>query len=187
MKTLTLPKEHLDFFGSVLQQFGEMTGPVAHRQRFAFRRLDRWSEIRLDYPRTILPLKKYFLPPRERLFRYRRAEGYVPETADLERRIVLFGVHACDIYGLNILAQAFGGRYPDPVTVLEDRPGADRRYAIDSAKIRAELSWRPQESFESGLEKTVRWYLANRAWTEDITSGAYRSWVEQNYGTRGRA
>jgi dTDP-glucose 4,6-dehydratase len=79
------------------------------------------------------------------------------------------------------------GRYADLVAFVKDRPGHDRRYAIDSAKIRAELGWRPHESFESGLEKTVRWYLANRAWTEDITSGAYRSWVEQNYGMRGRA
>ncbi len=114
MKTLTLPKEHLDFFASVLQQFGEIHGPVAQGKRFVFRRLRRWSEIRLDYTRTILPPKKYFLPPRECLFRYRRREGYVPETAGLERRIVLFGVHACDIYGLNILDQVFGGRYPDP-------------------------------------------------------------------------
>jgi len=80
-----------------------------------------------------------------------------------------------------------GGRYADLVTFVKDRPGHDRRYAIDSRKIRAELGWSPQESFESGLEKTVRWYLANRAWTEDITSGAYRSWVERNYGTRGQA
>lgn len=114
MKTLILPKEHLDFFGSVLQQFGELHGPVAHGEQFVFRRLNRWSEIRLDYTRTILPPKKYFLPPRERLFRYRRGAGWVPETADLERRIVLFGVHACDIYGLNILDQVFGGRYCDP-------------------------------------------------------------------------
>jgi dTDP-glucose 4,6-dehydratase len=80
-----------------------------------------------------------------------------------------------------------GGRYAELITFVKDRPGHDRRYAIDSAKARKELGWRPQESFESGLEKTVRWYLANRAWTEDITSGAYRSWVERNYGTRGRA
>ena len=80
-----------------------------------------------------------------------------------------------------------GGRYAELVTFVKDRPGHDRRYAIDSRKIRAELGWSPQESFESGLEKTVRWYLANRAWTEDITSGAYRSWVERNYGTRGQA
>ncbi|MDH4045622.1 MAG: 4Fe-4S dicluster domain-containing protein [Gemmatimonadota bacterium] len=114
MKTLTLPKARLDFLVSVLQQFGEIHGPVAQGDRFVFRRLRRWSDARLDYTRTILPLKKYFLPPRERLFRYRRGEGYVADTTDLERRIVLFGVHACDIYGLNILDQVFGGRYPDP-------------------------------------------------------------------------
>jgi dTDP-glucose 4,6-dehydratase len=79
------------------------------------------------------------------------------------------------------------GGYADLIEFVRDRPGHDRRYAIDSAKIRDELGWRPRESFESGLEETVRWYLANRAWTEDITSGAYRSWVERNYGTRGRA
>jgi dTDP-glucose 4,6-dehydratase len=79
------------------------------------------------------------------------------------------------------------GSHADLIEFVKDRPGHDRRYAIDSAKVRKELGWRPQESFESGIEKTVRWYLANRAWTEDITSGAYRSWVERNYGTRGRA
>jgi len=80
-----------------------------------------------------------------------------------------------------------GGRYAELIEFVKDRPGHDRRYAIDSAKIRKELGWRPRESFESGLEKTVRWYLANQAWTEDITSGAYRNWVEQNYSARGRA
>jgi dTDP-glucose 4,6-dehydratase len=80
-----------------------------------------------------------------------------------------------------------GGRYADLIEFVKDRPGHDRRYAIDSAKIREQLGWSPRESFESGLEKTVRWYLANRAWTEDITSGTYRNWMEQNYGMRGRA
>ena len=79
------------------------------------------------------------------------------------------------------------GRYAELIEFVKDRPGHDRRYAIDSAKIRRDLGWWPQESFESGLEQTVRWYLANRAWTEDITSGAYRNWVEQNYGMRGQA
>jgi dTDP-glucose 4,6-dehydratase len=88
---------------------------------------------------------------------------------------------------LDRLQPRAGGRYADLIEFVKDRPGHDRRYAIDSAKIRAELGWRPQESFESGIEKTVRWYLANRPWTEDITSGAYREWVEQNYGMRGRA
>jgi sulfhydrogenase subunit beta (sulfur reductase) len=114
VKTLVLPREHLDFFASVLQQFGEVHGPVAKGDHFVFRRLQRWSEIRLDYPRTLLPPKKYVLPPRECLFRYRPAEGYVPDATGLDRRIVLFGVHACDIYGINILDQVFAGRYPDP-------------------------------------------------------------------------
>ena len=114
MKTLVLPKEHLDFFASVLQQFGEVHGPVAQGDHFVFRRLRRWSEIRLDYPRTLLPPKKYVLPPRECLFHYRPKDGYVPDTTGLDRRVVLFGVHACDIYGINILDQVFAGRYPDP-------------------------------------------------------------------------
>jgi sulfhydrogenase subunit beta (sulfur reductase) len=79
-----------------------------------FRRIERWSEARLDYSRTILPPKKYFLPPRETLFRYDERHGYVPSTEELDRRIVLFGVHACDIYALNILDEVFAGRYPDP-------------------------------------------------------------------------
>ena len=74
-----------------------------------------------------------------------------------------------------------GGRYADLIELVRDRPGHDRRYAIDSAKIRKGLGWRPRESFESGLEKTVRWYLANRAWTEDVTSGAYRNWITRHY------
>ena len=79
------------------------------------------------------------------------------------------------------------GSHTDLIEFVKDRPGHDRRYAIDSRKIRAELGWSPQESFESGLEQTVRWYLANREWTEDITSGTYRDWLVTNYGARGAA
>lgn len=114
MKILKLPKQQLDFFASVLQQFGEVHAPVARNGRFVFARLDRWSDAALDYDRTILPPKKYFLPPCETMFRYRRATGYVPASEDLERKIVLFGVHACDIYGLNILDDVFAGKFPDP-------------------------------------------------------------------------
>jgi sulfhydrogenase subunit beta (sulfur reductase) len=114
VKTLVLPRERLDFFAAVLQQFGDVHGPVAQGDHFVFRRLERWSEIRLDYTRTLLPPKKYVLPPRECLFHFRQAEGYVPATDGLDRRIVLFGVHACDLYGLNILDAVFAGRYPDP-------------------------------------------------------------------------
>jgi sulfhydrogenase subunit beta (sulfur reductase) len=114
MKVLKLPKQHLDFFASVLQQFGEVHAPVARNGRYVFARLDRWSDAALDYDRTVLPPKKYFLPPRETMFRYRRTTGYLPASEDLERKIVLFGVHACDIYGLNILDDVFAGKFPDP-------------------------------------------------------------------------
>lgn len=114
MKTLKLPKDKLDFFASVAQQFGAVHAPVEQDGKYAFKRLSRWSEARLDYNRTILPLKKYFLPPRETLFRYQEGKGYVPSIEGLDERIVLFGVHACDVYALNILDQVFSGKYDDP-------------------------------------------------------------------------
>jgi dTDP-glucose 4,6-dehydratase len=67
---------------------------------------------------------------------------------------------------------------------VADRPGHDRRYAIDARKLEGELGWRAQESFETGLRKTVEWYLANAAWVEGVTSGAYQQWMTQNYGGR---
>ena len=70
------------------------------------------------------------------------------------------------------------------ITYVADRPGHDRRYAIDARKLEGELEWRAQESFETGLRKTVEWYLANAAWVENVTSGAYQHWVAQNYGSR---
>lgn len=70
------------------------------------------------------------------------------------------------------------------VKYVADRPGHDRRYAIDARKLESELGWRAQESFETGLRKTVKWYLANSAWIENVTSGAYQQWVTQNYGSR---
>ncbi len=71
------------------------------------------------------------------------------------------------------------------VQYVTDRPGHDRRYAIDARKLETEFSWHAQESFETGLRKTVEWYLANSAWVEGVTSGAYQQWVAQNYGGRG--
>jgi dTDP-glucose 4,6-dehydratase len=70
------------------------------------------------------------------------------------------------------------------VKYVTDRPGHDRRYAIDARKLEGELGWRAQESFETGLRKTVQWYLANSAWVDDVTSGAYQQWVKKNYGDR---
>jgi dTDP-glucose 4,6-dehydratase len=70
------------------------------------------------------------------------------------------------------------------VQYVTDRPGHDRRYAIDARKLEGELGWRAEESFETGLRKTVEWYLANSAWVEDVTSGAYQQWMTQNYDGR---
>ena len=79
------------------------------------------------------------------------------------------------------------GRYADLITFVADRPGHDRRYAMDCSKLRAELGWRPQETFDSGLQKTVRWYLEHEQWVAEVTSGAYRKWVDVNYARRGAA
>lgn len=70
------------------------------------------------------------------------------------------------------------------ITFVQDRPGHDRRYAIDASKIERELGWIPAEKFESGLRRTVRWYLDHREWTENVRSGAYLAWIEDNYGER---
>lgn len=70
------------------------------------------------------------------------------------------------------------------ITYVKDRPGHDQRYAIDASKIERDLGWKPQETFETGLRKTVEWYLNNDAWVNGVTSGAYRDWVETNYAGR---
>ncbi len=77
-----------------------------------------------------------------------------------------------------------GGRHEDLITFVKDRPGHDRRYAINADKIAREIGWTPRESFESGLEKTVKWYLGNTAWIAGIESGAYKQWLDTNYGSR---
>lgn len=73
-------------------------------------------------------------------------------------------------------------RYRDLITFVRDRPGHDLRYAIDAGKIERELGWRPEETFESGLRKTVQWYLSNEDWVSGVTSGAYREWTARHYG-----
>jgi dTDP-glucose 4,6-dehydratase len=70
------------------------------------------------------------------------------------------------------------------IEFVTDRPGHDFRYAIDSSRIQSELGWKPLESFETGLRRTIRWYLDNTAWLESVRSGAYRDWMEKNYAWR---
>jgi dTDP-glucose 4,6-dehydratase len=69
------------------------------------------------------------------------------------------------------------------ITFVKDRPGHDRRYAIDARKIERELGWRPKETFESGIRKTVRWYIEHKEWVHDVTSGSYRQWIAAHYST----
>lgn len=74
--------------------------------------------------------------------------------------------------------------HADLITYVQDRPGHDQRYAIDASKIQRELGWVPVETFESGIRKTVEWYLANQPWVEHVKSGAYQQWISQNYSER---
>ncbi len=77
--------------------------------------------------------------------------------------------------------KADGSTYAAQITFVQDRPGHDRRYAIDARKIERELGWRPAETFETGIRKTVQWYLDHPAWVADVQSGAYREWVAKQY------
>ena len=86
----------------------------------------------------------------------------------------------CDILD-ELAPRAGGGSYRGQITFVKDRPGHDRRYAIDSRKIVAELGWQPAETFSSGLRRTVRWYLDNQSWVADVTSGGYRDWIARHY------
>ena len=78
--------------------------------------------------------------------------------------------------------RADGLSYAEQITFVTDRAGHDRRYAIDARKLERELGWKPAETFESGIRKTVQWYLDNTEWTSNVTTGAYREWTEQQYG-----
>ncbi len=74
-----------------------------------------------------------------------------------------------------------GSAYAAQIEFVSDRPGHDRRYAIDSRKIERELGWKPQESFETGIRKTVRWYLANEGWVKGAANGDHRQWIKRHY------
>ena len=81
--------------------------------------------------------------------------------------------------------RADGQSYAEQITFVTDRPGHDRRYAIDARKLERELGWKPAETFETGIRKTVQWYLDNNDWTDNVTSGAYREWTAKQYGHGG--
>jgi dTDP-glucose 4,6-dehydratase len=113
------------------------------------------------------------------------ATGSVGETYNIgghNEKKNLDVVHAvCDL--LDELKPK-SGSYRDQISYVADRAGHDRRYAIDASKINAELDWQPQETFESGIRKTVQWYLENQQWVNNVKTGAYHSWIEKNYKER---
>ncbi|MBR0518904.1 GDP-mannose 4,6-dehydratase, partial [bacterium] len=76
------------------------------------------------------------------------------------------------------------GKSEDLITFVKDRPGHDLRYAIDSTKIQKELGWKPMTSFEVGIEKTIKWYLANESWWKNIISGEYQQYYQKMYANR---
>jgi dTDP-glucose 4,6-dehydratase len=78
------------------------------------------------------------------------------------------------------------GSYADQITYVKDRPGHDRRYAIDASKIERELGWKPKETFDTGIRKTVEWYLANTDWTQSVLSGNYQNWIDQQYSSNAK-
>ena len=114
------------------------------------------------------------------------AGGRVGETYNIggwNEKKNLDVVHTlCDL--LDKARPKAAGSYRDQITYVKDRPGHDRRYAIDARKLERELGWKPAETFETGLAKTVDWYLDNQAWADEVASGEYRKWVETNYAQR---
>ncbi|MGH8581965.1 MAG: dTDP-glucose 4,6-dehydratase [Gammaproteobacteria bacterium] len=91
-------------------------------------------------------------------------------------------VHAVCVVLEDLHPRADGQSYKTQITFVKDRPGHDRRYAIDARKIERELGWKPITTFETGIRKTVQWYLDNPRWVANVTSGAYRDWISHQYG-----
>ncbi|HAU4331840.1 dTDP-glucose 4,6-dehydratase [Citrobacter freundii] len=112
-------------------------------------------------------------------------EGQIGETYNIgghnEKKNIDVVHTICDLLD-EIVPKA--ASYREQITYVTDRPGHDRRYAIDADKISRELGWKPRETFESGIRKTVEWYLHNTQWVDNVKSGAYKTWIEQNYGER---
>ena len=114
------------------------------------------------------------------------AEGKLGEVYNVggwNEKANLDVVHTlCDI--LDELDPKAAGSYRDQITYVQDRPGHDRRYAIDARKLERELGWKPAETFETGIRKTVQWYLDNQPWVQNVQSGDYQNWLEKNYAQR---
>jgi dTDP-glucose 4,6-dehydratase len=113
------------------------------------------------------------------------ARGRVGETYNIggwneKRNLDIVGM-ICDI--VDEIARDGGSSRRELITFVKDRPGHDRRYAMDASKIKRELGWEPQETFETGIRKTVRWYMDHEEWVREVTSGSYRQWIETHYSS----
>ncbi len=111
--------------------------------------------------------------------------GRVGETYNVggrNERNNLEVVHALCALLDELKPRADGVSYTDQITFVKDRPGHDRRYAIDATKLEVELGWRAAENFETGLRKTIQWYLSNQIWVDGVTSGNYKNWIDTHYG-----
>lgn len=112
------------------------------------------------------------------------ADGQLGETYNVggwNEKANLDVVHALCALLDELSPRADGLPYKNQITFVKDRPGHDQRYAIDASRLERELGWKPAETFDSGVRKTVQWYLANQDWVANITSGAYRDWVKTQY------
>lgn len=118
------------------------------------------------------------------------ADGRLGATYNIggwNERTNLEVVHSlCEILD-ELVPRSDAESYRSQITYVKDRPGHDHRYAIDASKIEQELGWKPAETFETGIRKTVAWYLEHKYWVDDVQSGNYVKWMEQNYGNRGNA
>lgn len=112
------------------------------------------------------------------------ADGQLGETYNVggwNEKANLDVVHTLCALLDELSPRADGQSYKNQITFVKDRPGHDQRYAIDASRLERELGWKPAETFETGIRKTVQWYLANQAWVATITSGAYREWMNTQY------
>ena len=111
-------------------------------------------------------------------------KGYIGETYNVggwNEKANLYVVKTlCSILD-ELKPKPDGSKYADQIIYVEDRPGHDKRYAIDATKLEKELGWRPQETFETGIRKTVEWYLNNQDWIDHVASGEYKNWVQKQY------
>ncbi|MDJ0904995.1 MAG: dTDP-glucose 4,6-dehydratase [Woeseiaceae bacterium] len=162
----------------------------------------------LQFPEKLIPLMTVYASRGDALPVYGDGKNvrdwlYVDDHCDALCRVLADGVPGevyniagnCEMTNLEVVAAICAeldewlpaldsGPRSGLVEFVEDRPGHDRRYALSTAKIGEQLGWQPGESFASGIRKTVKWYLDNQAWLDDVTSGQYRQWLDLNYSNR---